>query len=175
MLALNNTQINGHNLTVRANFRIDSKELSGQSSATDRSEQGFKPMTLAVSLTIPYDKPNDLSRLLELARSTCTDGKQTVYNIVNNTARTCKIRQVTFTDNFTAGQDGSLQQWQVNFTLVEYRSVPEKTEQRQDKPAATAQTADSEQTTSTVPAASNREEQLTGFLAVLKKVDEALA
>lgn len=175
MLMLNNTRINGHNLTVRANFRIDSKELSGQSSATDRSEQGFKPMTLAVSLTIPYDKPGNLTRLVELSRATGSDGKQTVYNIVNNTAKTCKIRQVTFTDNFTAGQDGTLRQWQVNFTLVEYNSVPEKTEQRQEKPAAIAQAADTDSTASTMPPASNRDQQLTGFMKVLKNLDESLA
>ncbi len=175
MLTLNNTRINGHNLTVRANFRIDSKELSGQGSATDRSEEGFKPMTLAVSLIIPYDQPNDLGRLMELARSTDSKGKQTVYNIVNNTAKTCKIRQVTFTENLTAGEDEGLRQWQVNFTLVEYRSVSEKTEQRRAKPAANAQVADSRTTTSTVPPATNRDEQLTGFMGVLKKLDEALA
>ena len=61
MLSLNNYNIPGHFLNVRANFKIESKELSGQTSGSDRSEEGIKPCTLSVSLQISFDRAADLT------------------------------------------------------------------------------------------------------------------
>ncbi len=174
MLTLNNTRIPGNNLKVRANFRIESKDLSGQSSASDRSEEGIKPMTLTVSLNLPYKKPEDLSRLIAMARSVDGSGKFTVYRIVNNIAEACKIREVTFIDNVNINEHDQLNLWQISFTLAEHQTIPEKTEQRQPKPAAVEQEA-GDQIATTLPPPANDEEQLTGFLGVLKTMDDALA
>ena len=174
MLRLNETLIPGHNLKIRANFRIETKELSGQSSASDRSEEGIKPMTLAVTLEIHYKKPEDLTRLIALARSLDDNGKLTIYQIVNPIAEACKIREVTFTDNFNVAEHDQLKLWQVAFTLAEHRTIAEKTEQRQPQPTAIEQDAGND-VASTLPPPANDEEQLTGFKAVLKKWDDALA
>ena len=174
MLILNGVKVPGHNLTVRANFRIETKELSGQTSASDRSAEGIKPMTFSVSLEIPCNQPGDLGRVIALARSTDSSGNMTTYQIVNSTADACKIRLVTFTDQFSVTEQSRINSWQVGFTLVEYRSIPEKVEQRQPQPVTVEQDAGPNVET-TVPQPINNQEQLTGFLSVLKKVDEALA
>ena len=174
MLTLNGTKVPGHNLKVRANFRIESKELSGQSSASDRSEEGIKPMTLTVTLEISYKHSDDLTRLLSLARANDDNGRMTVYRIVNIIAEACKIREVTFTDNFTATEHATLNIWQISFTLAEHRTVPEKTEQRQPQPTAVEQNA-GDAVATTKPPPTNDEEEFTGFAAVLKSVDDALA
>ncbi len=174
MLSLNNTRIAGHNLSVRANFRIESKELSGQSSASDRSEEGIKPMTLAVSLEIPFAKTNNLTGLVSLERATDDNGRMTGYQVVNDTAKACKIREVTFTDNFNAAEHNTLKLWQVTFTLAEHKTIPEKVEQRQPQPTATEQDA-GDDVAKTLPPPANDEEELTGVLGMLKKFDDALA
>ena len=174
MLTLNGTKIPGHSLKVRANCHIESKELSGQSSASDRSEEGIKPMTLTVNLEISYKHSDDLTRLLSLARATGSNGRMIVYRIVNTISEACKIREVTFTDNFTVTEHATLNVWQISFTLAEHRTVPEKTEQRQPQPTAVEQDA-GENVATTQPPPANDEEELTGFLAILKKADEILA
>ena len=131
-------------------------------------------MTLAVTLEIHYKKPDDLTRLISIARSTDDNGNMTVYQIVNPIAEACKIREVTFTDNFNVAEHDQLKLWQVSFTLAEHRTVAEKSEQRQPQPTAVEQDAGND-VASTLPPPANDEEQLTGFKAVLKKWDDALA
>ena len=174
MLTLNGAKIPGHNLKIRANFRIETKELSGMSSASDRSEEGIKPMTLTVTLEIPYKKTEDLTRLTTMSRSQDDNGNMTIYQIVNTIAEACKIREVTFTDNFNVAEHDQLNLWQVSFTLAEHRTIAEKNEQRQPQPTAVEQDAGND-VASTLPPPANDEEQLTGFKAVLKKWDDALA
>ncbi|WP_420588183.1 DNA-binding protein [Bacterioplanoides sp.] len=174
MLTLNSARVLGHNLKIRANFRIETKELSGQSSASDRSEEGIKPVTLAVTLEIHYKNSDDLTRLIALARSTDDNGNMTIYQIVTPIAEVCKIREVTFTDNFNVAEHDQLQLWQIAFTLAEHRTVAEKSEQRQPQPTAVEQDSGNDLASTLTPPA-NDEEQLTGFKAVLKKWDDALA
>lgn len=174
MLILNGVKVPGHNLSVRANLRIETKELSGQTSASDRSAEGIKPMTFSVTLQIPCNQAKDLSRVVAIARSTDDNGNMTIYQIVNDTAEACKIREVTFTDQFSITEQSAVQLWQIGFTLVEHRTIPEKVEQRQPQPVTVEEASDNNVET-TVPPPVNNTEQLTGFLSILKKVDDALA
>lgn len=173
MMALNGVRVPGHNMTVRANFRLDEKELSGQSSATDTAETGIKPQTLSVSLTLGHQEVKDLSILIALARAVDDSGQRTLYTITNLTAKAGNIRKVRFTDNFTWAENDGTKSWQVNFTLKEHQSVPEKIEQRQETPAVMEPSAESE-TESTI-APETAAEPVTSFKAVLKKLDDALA
>ena len=175
MLTLNTTQIRGKNITVRANFRIESKELSGQTSSSDRSEEGIKPCTLSVSVQISFAESQNLTRLREMATALDTAGNLKVYDIVNETAAAMKVRQVTFTDNFSVAQAGSLNAWQVSFTLAEYRSSPEKIEQRQPQKIAQMQTPEAGEVVSEIPPPTNQEEQLSMAKRILKHIDQALA
>ena len=174
MMALNNFNIPENSLNVRANFKIESKELSGQTSGSDRSEEGIKPCTLSVSLKITFDKYASLTRLRDLATAQTDTGNLQVYDIVNETAAAMKVRQVTFIDNFSVSEVDGQKAWQVNFTLAEYQSIPEKTEQRQPQPAAKDQFGEGETAGEVAPPA-NSEEQLSMGYRILKKMDEALA
>ncbi len=119
-------------------------------------------------------RKNDLTRLIAMVRSVDSSGSLTVYQIVNSIAEACKIREVTFADNFSVSEHDQLEMWQVSFTLAEHQTVAEKTEQRKPQPAAVEQTASNEVAT-TQPPPANDEEQYSGFKAVLKKMDDALA
>ena len=174
MITLNSTRIPGHNLSVRANFRIETKELSGQTSSSTRSEEGIKPCTLSVSLQIPFDNNADLTRLRELATALDSAGNLKVYDIVNETAAAMKVRQVTFMDNFTVSQADNLKAWQVNFTLAEELSIAEKTEQRQPLKTAISQITGGE-TVGEIAPPTNQEEQLGLGMRILQRLDDALA
>ena len=174
MLTLNNYNIAGHSLNVRANFKIESQQLSGQTSGSDRSEEGIKPCTLSVSLQISFDKSTNLTRLRELAIAQTDTGNLQVYDIVNETAAAMKVRQVTFMDNFSVSEVDGQKAWQVNFTLAEYQSIPEKTEQRQPQPASKDQSGEGK-TAGEIAPPTNSEEQLSMGYRILKKMDEALA
>ena len=53
-LLLDGIQIRGHRLKVTGNLRIESDDMSGQTSNTDSADKGFKPKTLTVALMIKY-------------------------------------------------------------------------------------------------------------------------
>ena len=175
MLILNGVKVPGHNLTVRANFQIDSKELSGQTSASDRSSEGIKPLSFSVTLEIPYSRDDDLARVIALARATDSHGDMVVYQISNSTAAACKVRLVTFIDQFSITDQSQVNSWQVGFTLAEHQSIAEKVEQRQAAPVAVEQDdGTSSETPEDTPTEADVADQLTGFLKILKRVDEAL-
>ena len=172
MITLNGERLPGFNMTIRANFRLEDKDLSGQSSASDTAEAGIKPQVLSVSMQIRMKDAGDLSRLIAMARAQDDTGKRTVYDIVNPTAAAGNIRQVKFSENFSYVENDTTRAWQVNFTLREFQSVPEKIEQRQEQPTATEQTAEGETITSTEP--EEETVQYTGFKKILKNLDDKL-
>lgn len=173
-MRLNNIRVPGNNLKVTANLRIDSDDLSGQTSGTDRNHKGFKPKTLNCSLLVKKAEADQLTRLLELVESLDESGKQTVYTIVDPLAQAMKIRQVQFMDNFAAREAESQHAWNVSFTLVEHLSVPEKIEQRQEATPVTQQAAQGD-TVAVTAEATTEVRELTGFESVLKWVDELFA
>lgn len=130
-LLLDSLAVQGKNLKVTGGFKIDSDNLGGQTSSTASNLKGFKPTQLTVSLQIPYKNKEQLQSLINIARTVTTGGKRKVYRIVNETAAAFGMKQVQFTDNFSARQDDVLKQWQIQFNLTEYISVPERTEGRQ--------------------------------------------
>ena len=77
-------------------------------------------------------------------------------------------------DNFSVSEVNGQKAWQVNFTLAEYQSIPEKTEQRQPQPASKDQSGEGE-TAGEIAPPTNSEEQLSMGYRILKKMDEALA
>lgn len=86
------------------------------------------------------------------------------------------MRQAKFTGRITASEQEGLLAWQVQFTLREHNSVPEKREQRQPKAPATV----GQSTANTTPAktgsspAASEQEQLSYVERMLKGVDTAL-
>ncbi|MBI6669048.1 DNA-binding protein [Pseudomonas syringae] len=170
-LLLNGEQIVGHRMKLTANLKIEADELGGQTSATDKSHKGFKPKTLTVALTIPYKALEDLRAIMRLAEATAGGGQLQTYRIVNDTAKAFGIRQVTFSDGVSAREDDTLAQWIVQFTLSEKLSNPEKVENRRAGNGVTSQSAPGD---GVAGSGSGTPEELTGFEAVLKKVDTYL-
>ena len=173
-LLLNGEQIIGNRMKVTANLKIESDDMSGQTSGTETSHKGFKPKTLAVALTIPYKDMTNLRTLMRLAESTQGGGQRTTYRIVNDTAEAFGIRQVEFSDGVTAREDDSLSQWIVSFTLAEKLSNPEKVENRRAGNPVSSQSAPGDEVTGTGADGSGAPQELTGFEATLKKLDSYL-
>lgn len=177
-LLLDGEHVRGKNLKVTANLRIESGDLSGQTSNTDSAHKGFKPKTLAVTLLIPFVDDTNMRNLMRLAEATETGGQLKTYRIVNDTASAFGVRQVQFSDGVSAREDDSQRAWLVQFTLSEKLSNPERVEARRAGKAVTQQGAPGQAVTS--PGAGEPGEPgtvgqaLTGFEATLKKLDDYL-
>ena len=174
-LLLDGEQVRGKNLKVTANLRIESDDLSGQTSNTDSAHKGFKPKTLAITLQIPFVNDTFLRTLMRLAEATGTGGQLKTYRVVNDTASAFGVRQVQFSDGVSAREDDSLRAWLVQFTLSEKLSNPERVETRRAGKGVTQQGAPGQSVTA--PGAGEAGEagqELAGFEATLKKLDNYL-
>lgn len=174
-LLLDGEQVRGKNLKVTANLRIESDDLSGQTSNTDTAHKGFKPKTLAVTLMIPFVDDTFLRNLMRLAEATGSGGQLKTYRVVNDTASAFGVRQVQFSDGVSAREDDSLRAWLVQFTLSEKLSNPERVETRRADKGVTQQGAPGQSVTA--PGTGDTGEagqELSGFEATLKKLDNYL-
>lgn len=174
-MRLNDFTLRGTERIVNGVLRIETESLGGNTSATDRAQNGIKPKGLTVSLVIKFDDADHLRNLVRLAESVDSNGKLTVFDIVDDTAQAMNIRQVQFNDAFNVREMGDKKAWRVNFTLAEYLSVPEKTEQRQPVQAAETQSADGDPVAATAAEEQAGPQELTGVEKVLKWADDALA
>lgn len=176
-LLLDGQQILGKRLKITANLRIESDDLSGQTSNSQTAHKGFKPKTLTVSLMIPFVDQVQLRSLMRLAEATAGGGQLKIYRIVNDTAAAFGIREVQFSDGVSAREDDSLNAWLVQFTLSEKLSNPERVENRRVGNGVTSQSGPG----SAVGGAAGggdgngNPEELSGFERTLKKVDDWLA
>jgi len=173
-LLLDGEQIIGHRMKVTANLKIESDDMSGQTSSTDKSHKGFKPKTLTVAMMIRYKDSAQLRTLMRLAEGTAGGGQLRTYRIVNDTAEAFGIRQVQFSDGVSAREDDTLSQWIIQFTLSEKLSNPEKVESRRASSGVNAQSAPGDGVAGAGAGVSGNGPELTGFEAVLKKVDNYL-
>ena len=175
-MRLDDFTVPGDNLTVRGGLRIESESLAGNTSGTDRTSKGIKPKTFSVALLIKFKDESKLTELIRAAEAVDSNGRLKIYSVVDRTINVASVRQVQFDDNFSWREDEEVHAWQVSFSLVEYKSVPEKTEQRQTKKTATPSASVTGGTTTT-PAETTTEPQaaaMTGFEAFLARVDKAL-
>jgi len=141
MLTLNTQNINLKSLRITASQVLASEDASGQSSSTDVAETGTKAKTLKVNGFIPFTQAESLSQLFDLAEA-LEDGSRVIYRVSNNTASALGIKQVRFSSNIEAVEQETTRQWRINFVLTEYRSVPEKIEERQPDTVANVQGGD---------------------------------
>lgn len=174
-LLLDGQKIQGKRMKVTANLRIEADDMSGQTSGTEKAHKGFKPKTLTVSLMIPYKDATDLRALMSLAEATAGGGQLKTYRVVNDTAAAFGIRQVQFAEGVSAREDDTLAQWVVQFTLSEKLSNPERVEGRRKASGTAAQSAPGQAVGSGAGGGGSDgaggDQGLTGFEAVLKKVD----
>lgn len=174
-LLLDGQLVRGMSMKITANLRIESDDLSGQTSNSEAAHKGFKPKTLAVTLVIRYADKSYLRDLMRLAEATEGGGQRKTYRIVNDTAEGFGVRQVQFSDGVSAREDDSLFCWRVQFTLSEKLSNPERVEKRRPANGVNAQGAPGQGVgggaSANASAESGKGAELTGFEATLQKVD----
>ncbi|WAE53229.1 baseplate complex protein [Stutzerimonas frequens] len=177
-LLLDGEKVRGKGLKITANLRIESDDISGQTSNSTSAHKGFKPKTLTVSLMIPFVDQVQLRDLMRMAEATEGGGQLKTYRIVNDTATAFGVRQVQFSDGVSAREDDTLAAWRVQFTLAEKLSNPERVEKRRQPNAVASQSAPGQAVSSTGTAAGDGAaapgQELTGFEATLKKLDNYL-
>lgn len=175
-MMLGNYKVPDKELRVSISMQFDSEKLGAQTSGTDSAHKGIKPKTIYVSLLIPFVDSKQLTELTAIAEAVTDNGNLRIYDIVEPAANAMKIRKVRFCDSFSLREDYSLKAWQVNFSLEEYNSVAEKTEQRQKTTTAKPQAA----TGTTVSAAESEEETeeaapVTGIESYIASLDKVLS
>ncbi|WP_271105102.1 DNA-binding protein [Pseudomonas tohonis] len=176
-LLLDGQKVRGKGLKVAAALRIETADMSGQTSNTDGAHKGFKPKSLTVTLLIPFTDRDDLVQLMSLAQATAAGGQRHTYRVVNDTAQAFGMRQAEFSDNVSAREDDTLAAWRVQFTLTEKLSTAERVEKRRTGNAVNQQSAPGQAVTGTVDGGTGADGQpveLTGFERVLKRLDDAL-
>ena len=119
MLSLNGEVLRLDNMTVSMSMELKDKDMSGQSSGTDTSEQGDKPKVLKFSGLVAFKNNKILTRLYELASSKNENNNRQTYRIGNDTARNLKIREGKFSGTISATEHSSLLAWEVSFELRE--------------------------------------------------------
>jgi len=138
MLTLNSLAITLKSLRITASQELASEDASGQSSSTDVAETGIKAKTLSVNGLLPFNKAEHLAELFNMAEAT-ESGARAIYRISNNTASALGVKQVRFSSKIEAVEQQTTRQWAISFTLVEYRSVPQKVEERTPQAEANQQ------------------------------------
>ncbi|USP08503.1 hypothetical protein L1S45_15120 [Aeromonas dhakensis] len=176
MLTLDGEPIVMKSMRVSASMQFQDKDNSGQTSSTSSSEQGEKAKELDISGLVPFKDEKTLTRLFELAGAKGAGGQRHIYRVGSLLAQSVKVRQAKFAGRITASEQEGLLAWQVQFTLREHNSVPEKREQRLPKaPAIVGQG-----TGNTTPAAgggvgsNETEDQLSWWEQKAKAVDDKL-
>lgn len=165
MLTLNTQLIKLKSLRITASQTLASEDASGQSSSTDVAETGTKAKMLTVTGLIPFENAENLAQLFEMAEAT-KDAARTIYRISNNTASALGIKQVRFSSKIEAVEQETTRQWRVSFSLAEYRSVPQKIEERQPETTANVQGGEVDENFSFT----NIEKNLTDNFNVLRNV-----
>ncbi|MNJ23912.1 hypothetical protein D3C77_183100 [compost metagenome] len=176
-LLLDGQKVQGKRMKVTANLRIESDDMSGQTSNTESAHKGFKPKTLAVTLMIPFLNKEWLRDLMRLAEATAGGGQLKTYRVVNDTAAAFGVRQVQFSDGVSAREDDTLSAWIIQFTLSEKLSNSERVEGRRKANGVTKQSAPGQGVGDSAGQAadgSGSGKELSGFESVLKKVDDYL-
>lgn len=178
-LLLDGERIRGRGMKVTGDLRIESGDMSGQTSNTDTAHKGFKPKTLTVNLLIRFIDSADLRTLMRLSEATESGGQLKVYRIVNDTAAAFGMRQVQFSDGVSAREDDSLRGWRIQFTLTEKLSNPERVEKRRTANAVGTQSAPGQSVSGTATGtgsdgSTGGGQELTGFETTLKKLDDFL-
>ena len=140
MITLNATQLILKSLRITASQELASDDASGQSSSTDVAETGTKAKMLMVSGNVLFNQAENLTQLFELAEAT-ENGARMIYRVSNKTAEALGVKQVRFASKIEAVEQQTTRQWSISFTLQEYRSVPQKVEERQPDAAANQQGA----------------------------------
>ncbi|MFH0274882.1 baseplate complex protein [Vibrio jasicida] len=173
-LELNNQKIRGKEIRINIKLPFGDSDLSGTGSGTDSAEEGTKAKEMTVNMLVPFDSPEWLTELVDLAESTDENGARTVYRIGNDAAKAMKFYQAKFTGEVNINEQEQTNAWLVNFAMKEKLSVPERKQQREPMPAAAQQTQGNNTEDSVDNDNIPPETKFTGFERFLKYTDDAL-
>lgn len=173
-LLLDGEQVNGKELLVMANLRIESADLSGQTSNTTAAHKGFKPKGLTVTMMVPYVDHQHLVALVRMAEKTAGGGQLHTYRVVNKTAEAFGIRQVRFSDNLSVREDEILRAWWIQFTLTEQLSNSERVETRRPANKVQEQAGTGSPVGGSTGGGATSPQELSRFERVLQRVDQML-
>lgn len=165
-------KVPGFEIKTAVRLRLPSKDASGDSSSTARTEQGVKGKQVTVSLKLNFEDKEQLTALTQLAEQVDNSGKRTVHAINDMTANSMQIRQVKFSDTLSVRPINKLKAWLISFTLVEHISVSELNEKKQSSDVAVAQSSEGETIDNQEPGEEQLE--LTFTEKILKNVDDLL-
>ena len=140
-MRLDDYKVPGFGLRVSGSFTLKKQDASGDTSSTAKAEKGIKAKTLTVTTQIRYRDEADLRQLIRVSEAKSA-GSAKVNTIANTTANAAGIRQVVFSDRVSWDEQEGRKCWNVQFTLAEHKSVPERAEARaKAKPASAGQNA----------------------------------
>lgn len=178
-MRLNDFILRGSEVTINGRLMIETESLAGNTSASDRANNGIKPKAIIVSLLLKFSDREHLRELVRLAEAVDENGKLVVYDILDDTAAAMGVRQVQFSDALNVRQIPGRDGWRINFNLLEYLSIPEKTEQREQAQsgaeAPEEQTSPGEEIADSGTTEDSGPREYTGFERWLKAADDALA
>jgi hypothetical protein len=174
-MMLGNYTVPDKNRRVSVSLRFDEEKLGAQTSGTDTAHKGIKPKLINVFFIVPFVEEKKLTELIAVAESVTDKGNKTIYDIVEPAANAMKVRKVQFTDTLEVREDYTLNAWGVSFALLEYKSVAEKTEQRQPVATAPAQSAPGETVASSDDSGADDEAPVTGVEKFIAGLDRALS
>jgi hypothetical protein len=130
-LYLDSDPLPGYDHRVSPQCQLEREDQSGELSGTGAGFKGWKAWALKVSCRVRFKDWKDLKTLRELFQARDADGKTPkLYAITDLTANALGVGKVRFADIFQAPPDDRLHVWNISFTLIEERSIPERTDER---------------------------------------------
>ncbi|WP_140920157.1 baseplate complex protein [Limnobaculum xujianqingii] len=139
VLALNGEPVFMKNMRISSSTAFAEKDQSGQTSSTNKSEQGIKAKELKITGLIDFSDRDHLSQLHALAEAKDSAGKLQKYRVACILAQAINFREATFSGSIEVTEQNDKMAYQVSFTLKEQVSVSEKREARAGKQKAKAQ------------------------------------
>ncbi|MGF1696542.1 DNA-binding protein [Vibrio lamellibrachiae] len=133
MLSLDGEIIPLKNLKVGCTKEFKSKDMSGQASSTDSSEQGDKGVKINVSGILAFRDEEWLSTLSDMSSQKDDNGNRKVFRIGNRDTRLYKVREVKFDGSLKSNEHDSLLAWVISFSLREYSSAAEQKQIRENQ------------------------------------------
>jgi len=185
-LKLDGRPVPGYDLRVKAIGRLARQDQSGETSGTGASHKGWKAWALGVSVKVRFGDGEDLTALrrlfeartdeegaFELDQAVGSPGVPRLYKVGGGLADALGVTWARFSDHFQVDEDERLRIWHVKFTMIEERSIPERTAERTE-PGKVAVIEPTRGTTDTAerPAQSLAPE---GWTAVVLNLTEKLA
>nr|WP_247687320.1 hypothetical protein [Pseudoalteromonas luteoviolacea] len=159
MISIDGWQVPGYDTKVSAGIKLAGSDLSGFGSFALSSDNGVKPGILNVKTKIAFVDSDELASLITKAKALDENGARTVYTINNDLAEAYKIRKAKFDGEVKATELEDLKGWQVQFKLLEVRSVSEREQQQLDE---TSNQASEQQSTDSQTQIQQQFEQVEG-------------